>query len=600
MGRFLIKLRRNSILKLRRQWEHLLGSRSRTVPIAMLIGVGAAVAAAILHEFVAGLEYCGQYLRDHGSRWAMAIFLLLPVIGITLSYITQRLIGGNRYAKSLSPLILSLNRRRTSIPLKETFNHIISSALSVGCGGSAGLEAPSVLTGAAIGANTAGFFGIDRRQKMLMIGCGAAAAISAIFQSPIGGVLFAIEVLLPQFSVAALIPMLISSAVAMVISRALFYHEPPLFVINPQWRLDAIPYYFLCGIFCALTGVFVIKSVYFISALLKKTLPTPGRRLAAGGVILGVILALFPILRGQGYFFITRLFHGDMEALLLNSPLLSGMPLPAALATVVIAAILLKAAVSELTVNSGGDGGIFAPAMFIGAFSGFAFARMINLSGIAELHEANFVVIGMCGVFSAVLRAPLTGIFLIAEVTYSYILLVPLMIVSSVSHAVARFFEPNSIYRKALAEADLLTDDRDQAILRTLSVRVCITPEYTALSPELNISQLSRIIENSPKHDCFPVLNDAGELEGIVHLEQITPILFDPQFAGSMLVFDLMEAPKRILNEDDDLSKAMNMLEKNHLAHLPVKNKDGKFMGFVSGTDIFKLYRGLIREADSY
>jgi len=433
-----------------------------------------------------------------------------------------------------------------------------------------------------------------------MIGCGAAAAISAIFQSPIGGVLFAIEVLLPQFSVAALIPMLISSAVAMVVSRALFYHEPPLFVINPQWRLDAIPYYFLCGIFCALIGVFVIKSVYYISGLLKKTLPAPGRRLLAGGIIMGTILAFFPVLRGQGYYFISRLFHGELEVLQEYCPVLAGLPLPAALAVVVAAAILLKAAVSELTVNSGGDGGIFAPAMFIGAFSGFAFARMINLSGMAELHEANFIVIGMCGVFSAVLRAPLTGIFLIAEVTYSYILLVPLMIVSSVAHAVARFFEPHSIYRKALAEADLLTDDRDQALLRTLSVRVCITPEYTRLAPELNVSQLSRIIEDSPKSDLFPVLNDSGELEGILHLEQITPILLDPRLAGSMLVFDLMEAPKWILNEDDDLSRAMNMLEKSRLEHLPVKNKDGKFMGFVSAVDIFKLYRGLIREADSY
>ena len=220
-------------------------------------------------------------LQNCNSIVANGIFLLLPFAGIIISYAIQRFIGGNRYAKSLSPLILALNRRKTNIPLKETFNHIISSAVSVGCGGSAGLEAPSVLTGAAIGANTAGFFGIDRRQKLLMIGCGAAAAISAIFQSPIGGVLFALEVLLPEFSVAALIPMLISSAVAMVVSRAFFHHEQILFVINPEWRLDAIPFYFLCGIFCALVGVFVIKSVYRTTGWLKKLLPTPWRRLFA-------------------------------------------------------------------------------------------------------------------------------------------------------------------------------------------------------------------------------------------------------------------------------------------------------------------------------
>lgn len=600
MGRFLLKLRRKSILKLRSQWEQRLGSRSRIVPIAMLIGVLAAVAAAILHELVALLESAGQYLKNHESFIGMIIFLLLPFIGITLSYFSQRLFGGNRYYKSLSPLILAINRRRLNIPLRETFNHIISSALSVGCGGSAGLEAPSVLTGAALGANTAGFFGIDRRQKMLMIGCGAAAAISAIFQSPIGGVLFAIEVLLPEFSVAALIPMLISSAVAMVVSRALFPHEQVLFVINPQWRLDAIPFYFLCGIFCAVIGVFVIKSVYMLSALLKKHIPTPGRRLIAGGTILSMVLAFFPVLRGQGYYFITRLFKGDMETLLKSCPLIGSLPLPVALTAIIAAAIILKAAVSELTVNSGGDGGIFAPAMFIGAFTGFAFARMINLTGIVELQEENFVVIGMCGVFSAVLRAPLTGIFLIAEVTFSYILLVPLMIVSSVSHAVARFFEPHSIYIKALADADLLTENRDDALLRALSVRVCINTEYTPLAPELSIRELRNTIESSPKADFFPVLNNDAQLLGIVHLEQITPIFFDQQFARSMLVFDLMENPRWMLNEDDDLARAMDLLEKSRQEYLPVKYKNGKFMGFVSAREIFKLYRGLIREADSF
>lgn len=600
MGKRLLKLHRKSVIRFRHKWDNRLGIRSKIVPIAMLIGVISAVAAAVLHELVAVIEHLGGKLQTGGSGIAMCIFILLPLAGMALSYFTQRTLGGNRYSKSLSPLILSLNRRRTGIPLKETFNHIISSALSVGCGGSAGLEAPSVLTGAAIGANTAGFFGINRRQKMLLIGCGAAAAISAIFQSPIGGVLFAVEVLLPEFSVAALIPMLISSAVAMVVSRALFPHEQVLWIINPQWRLDAIPFYFICGIVCAAVGVLVIKSVYSLTAVLKKYLPAPGCRLLAGGAILCLILAFFPVLRGQGYFFITRLFHGDMQALLDASPLLAKLPVPLAISLIIGAAIILKAAVSALTVESGGDGGIFAPAMFIGAFTGFAFARLINLSGVIELQEENFAVIGMCGVFSAVLRAPLTGVFLIAEVTYSYILLVPLMIVSSVSHSIAGFFEPHSIYRKALAEADLLTDDRDQAILRTLSVRVCINPEFTILPPELTAAELRDVIENSPKTEHFPVADPDGQLLGILRLEQVTPLLFDQDFADSMLVFDLMESPHWVLKEDDDLARAMNMFEKSKLDILPVKNADGKFMGFVSSFDIFKLYRGLVREANSY
>ncbi|MBQ9787041.1 MAG: chloride channel protein [Lentisphaeria bacterium] len=600
MGKFWLKLRRRSVLKLRKGWEERWGSRSRIVPVAMLVGAAAAVAAALLHFLVAQLEKYALLLTGSGYPVWKILFFLLPLIGIIISYFIQRSIGGNRYAKSLSPLILALNRRRTGIPLRDTFTHIISSAVSVGLGGSAGLEAPSVLTGAAIGSNTGAFLGIDRRQKMLMIGCGAAAAISAIFQSPIGGVLFAIEVLLPEFSVAALIPMLISSAVAMVVSRAFFHHEQVLFVVNPDWRLEAIPFYFLCSIFCAFVGVFVIRSVYYLTGLLKKHLSAPWRRVFAGGALLCVVLAVFPVLRGQGYFFITRLYNGDMTSLLKSCPFLDGLPLPLALALIVGAAVVLKAAVSALTVESGGDGGIFAPSMFVGAFAGFAFARMVNLTGIISLQEENFVVIGMCGVFSAVLRAPLTGVFLIAEVTYSYILLVPLMIVSSLSHAIARFFEPHSIYRKALAESDLLSDDRDQAMLRTLSVRVCITPEYTSLAPELSMRRLREVIESSPKAEFFPVLDDGGSLIGIVRLEQITPVLFDPQFAETMLVFDLMESPRTVLDEDDDLARAMTLLENSSLDHLPVKSRHGKFMGFVSASDIFKLYRGLVRESDSF
>ncbi|MCI5778899.1 MAG: chloride channel protein [Lentisphaeria bacterium] len=601
MGRFLLRLRRRSVRKLGEAWQRRLGARSRVVPLAMLIGVAAAVAAAGLHWAVLKLEALSLLLESGDSRVGWWVFLLaLPLTGVVLSFLIQRHLGGARYAKSLSPLILALNRRKTRIPFREVFNHLLSSALSVGLGGSAGLEAPSVLTGAAIGANASGFFGLDRRARLLLIGCGAAAAISAIFGSPVGGVLFAVEVLLPRFSVGALAPMLISSAVAMVISRTFFPHEQVLLAINEPWRGDAIPFYFLCGLLCAAVGVFVIRHVYWLTEQLKKRLTTPYRKLCGGGAVLALMLALFPILRGQGYRMVAMLFSGREEQLGRFVPLLDGLPPAAVLTVLVLAAVLLKPAASALTVESGGDGGIFAPAMFIGAFTGFAFARLVNLTGVIALQEPNFVVVGMCGVFSAVLRAPLTGVFLIAEVTGSYLLLVPLMIVSSVAWAAARRFEPHSIYRKALAEAGLLSDDSDRSMLQTLSVRVCVDHRFTPLDPRWTMVRMRDVGTELSGSEVFPVLDGEGGLLGVVKLEQLKPVLFDPAFAESLLVFDLMEPPRCLLSEDDDLDRAMSALERYHTDILPVLDRTGKFMGFVSAEDIFRLYRGMVREGDGY
>jgi CIC family chloride channel protein len=279
--------------------------------------------------------------------------------------------------------------------------------------------------------------------------------------------------------------------------------------------------------------------------------------------------------------------------------LLQKLPPGVILAIFVAAAIFLKAMVSALTVESGGDGGIFAPVMFTGAFTGFAFARLVNMTGLVTLQELNFVVVGMCGVFSAVLRAPLTGVFLIADVTDSYILLVPLMIVSAVAWATARHFEPHSIYLKALAENGLLSEDTDKSLLQTLSVRVCVDTDFVALAPGVTMAQMQDTVENSPGYDYFPVLDNGHKLLGVVKLEQLKPVLFDP-ITASLLVFDLMEKPRTILADDDDLSRAMNALERFRTDVLPVNGKDGKFMGFVHEQDIFKLYRGLVRESDSF
>ena len=604
MKKFLLRLHRRFILRAVRFWQTRWGERSLIILLAILIGGAAAFAAALLHTLVTRLEAFGIWLAgtphdNHGLGW-LGILLVLPLAGMLLSFLVQRYLGGPRYAKSLSPLILALNRRRTGIPVVELFNHMLSSALSVGLGGSAGLEAPSVLTGAAIGANSAGFLHIDRRHRSLLVGCGSAAAISAIFDSPIAGVLFAAEVLLPEFSVSALIPMIMSSAVATVVSRQIIGDNQFFLAINAPWQTNAIPCYFLCGIFCALVGVYVIKAAYFTSAQLKSRFRNPWLRLFAGGSVLCLILLMFPLLRGQGYLYIEKLFTGDMAGLVASAPLLGWIPSQSALLVILVAVVILgKVIASVLTVDAGGDGGSFAPSMFIGAFTGFAFARLVNLTGVIQLQEYNFVAVGMCGVFTAVMRAPLTGIFLIAEVTGGYILLVPLMIVSSVSWFVARFFEPNSIYRKALVENNLLDDDRDRTMLRRLPVRLLLSRDYHVLKLNDPLQKVTGLVERTPE-EIFPVLDDNGKLIGVVHLEKILAVMLNPKVYSLLVVFDLMEPPLGIVSPDDDLAWALANFEKHNLAYLPVCDASGTFHGFIAKASIFNRYRRMVRESDSF
>ena len=602
LKRLLFVIHRDTVLKSVSFWTDKWGENSLLVVLSVFIGIAGALLAAVLHKLVSCLEKVGNTLAASENAVWYWLLLILPFVGIGASFLVQRFLGGPRYAKSLSPLILALNRKKHNIPVSEMFTHMLSSGLSVGLGGSAGLEAPSVLTGAALGANTASFFHVDRRRRSLLLGCGAAAAIAAIFDSPVAAVLFAAEVLLPEFSVSALIPMLMSSAVATICHRVLVGESTIFYAINAPWRTNAIPAYFLCGVLCALVGVYVVKMAYYLSDKLKHRFRNKWVRLLFSGSLLCLLLAVFPLLRGQGYAFIGALFHGDMESIRNSAPLLKMLDFlspPVLLVILIAAGIFIKVIASVLTVDGGGDGGIFAPSMFIGAFTGFAFARLVNLTGLIELQEYNFVAVGMCGVFTAVMRAPMTGVFLIAEVTGGYLLLVPLMIVSSVSFFTARFFEPNSIYRKALAESHLLHNNRDEALLQRLPVRLNLSRNYHVLKAEQPLSELSKLISRTSE-EIFPVLDNSGHLLGVVHLEKILTVMLDPQVHSLLVVMDLMETPCGVVTPDDDLAGAMRNFEKFNLKYLPVCDQQGMFHGFVSKAAIFVKYRRMVREADDF
>jgi len=602
-----VRRQRKWVLNAVNFWQARWGERSFLATLAIIIGILAGLAEAALHWLV---EVMGKFVNsipeivEKAGWWSwvgIIIFAVFPLIGMILSYLVQRTLGGARYAKSLSPLILALHRKRPTIPLTETFTHIISSALAVGCGGAAGLEAPSVLTGAAIGANTGSFCFVAKKRRALLLGCGASAAIAAIFDSPIAGVLFAAEVLLPEFSVSALVPMIMSSAVASVVSRMLVPDMEFFIAETNPWRFDAVPCYVLCAAACALVGVYVIKTVYKISGELKKRLRNPWIRLFAAGSILCSILWLLPVLRGQGYWFIERLFAGDMNGLREHSTFLKALPASEwVVLALLVVIILLKVVAAALTVDGGGDGGIFAPSMFTGAFTGFAFAHLVNLTGVVSLQENNFVALGMCGVFTAVMRAPLTGIFLIAEITHSYTLLVPLMIVSSVAYFFARLFEPDSVYRKALAESNLLVNDRDQTMLRRLQVRFNINRRYRVLHPGDRLARLIEEVEAAPGNPVYPVLDGDGRLLGVVYLERVLKAMINKNEFDFLLIYDFMENPPEILDPEDDLAKAMAAFDLYRVEVLPVCDSHGFFKGFLEKNNIFSKYRRMVKETENF
>ncbi len=604
MRKLLVRIHRRVILRAVTFWYSRWGEKSFLLLTAGVIGVLTALAAVVLHTMVAKLEQLSLWLslapRKLHEYWWLAVLLVLPMIGLTASFLVQRFLGGARYAKSLSPLILALSRKKTNIPLNETYSHALSSACSVGFGGSAGLEAPSVLMGSAIGSNIGVLLKIDRKKRSLLLGCGTAGAISAIFGSPIAGVLFAAEVMLPEFSVSMLVPMMMSSAVAAVISRWLIGSHNIFPAINAPWNFDAVPCYFLLGIVCALVGVYVIRTAYYIGDQLKSKYRNPWHRLFAGGSLLCLLLLVFPPLRGQGYLFIGQLFHNNLSSIVDSSPLLGWIPSDTAIIVMImLAAIFLKVVAASLTVDSGGDGGIFAPSMFIGAFTGFAFARLVNLTGLIALQEYNFVAVGMCGVFTAVMRAPLTGIFLIAEVTGGYILLVPLMIVSSVAYFIANRFEANSIYRKALVENNLLSDNREQSILRREAVRLHIDKKFEALKQNDNFQKVTALLDYC-QDETFPVLDESGKLIGLVYKDKIMAAMLNPEVCNYLLVFDLMDEPIGILSPDDDLSRAMASFDLFNVRELPVCGANREFLGFLKKGSVFEAYRDMIQEDASF
>jgi chloride channel protein, CIC family len=559
--------------------------RTFGVIASLVVGVLTGVASAILKNFVAFLEEePGTYLNHLGVGFLLPFF---PMIGIILSVLITILFFNGTLGKGISNVIYIILRRASNIPKKDIFSHYITSGITVGFGGSAGLEAPIVITGAAIGSNIAKGMKFNYRIRTILLASGSAAGISAIFNSPMAGVIFAVEVILPEFSIPYFIPLLIASASAAVVSKFL-YSGQLFYLVTEGWKLNAIPYYIVLGILCGLISFYNIKTTFFIEDFFDKLKKTH-LKILIGGIILCLLVFIFPSLYGEGYIAVKYLLAGKFDKIL--PPISQLHLLDKNLILIIIAGliVIMKVVATTLTVSSGGNGGIIAPALFTGAFAGFFLSHLINYLGITQLNHSNFIVVGMAGILSGILHAPLTGIFLGAEVTGGYKLIVPLMIVTALSFFISRYFHPESIYSAPLGKRGIkFRSEKEKYFIREIRVRDILEKDFVPIHPEMTLREIMNRLIHS-KRNLLPVLDEKETLVGVITLDNIREVMLDSDVHDVILAYEIMNTDFYSVDINTDLNNALEKFEENNVWNLAV-TENGKYRGFISKSNIFNKY----------
>jgi CIC family chloride channel protein len=568
------------------------GVRTSLILTSILIGLLTALCAVFLKNGVRLIRHWAQYLSI-GQDMHFLLFVF-PTAGILLTvWYTQVFLKG-KLGRGVTNIIYTISRKSSVVEKDKLYSQMLSSILTVGFGGSAGLEAPIASTGSAIGSNMAGWLRFTNKERTLLLACGAAAGISAIFNAPIAGVIFAFELLLVDMPMPAIVPLLIASASSSVLSHVI-YSGQPFVLITDSWSTEHLLYFIAFGFLAAFVSVYSIR-VYFSIGDLFARRKSPYLAAAAGGLALGALIFFFPALYGEGYEIVTDLLHRNPGQLLADS-----LFVPAAGAwTLVIWAVvlmLLKVVATAMTVGAGGNGGMFGSSLFTGAMCGYAFSHSINLLGIAQLDEVNFTVIGMAALMSGVIHAPLTGIFLIAEITGGYALFLPLMIVSSISYLVTKYYEPYSVYTKKLAmKGDLIQANKDKTVLSKMKLSSYLETDFIAVSRNGTLTQLIPAIEKS-RRNIFPVTDDEGRLVGEILLDNIRHLMFSEKSPEKIRISDLMIPPPAVIEIGEDMEQVLKKFDDTGSWNLPVTG-NGRYLGFVSKSKLFTQYRNyLLTEA---
>ena len=565
--------------------------------LAFIVGLLAALAAYILHSLIHIIQHMlSSQFASEGFNW---FYLVCPVIGILLTMLFVRYIVRDNISHGITRILYAFSTKQGRLPSHNTWTSVVASAITIGFGGSVGAEAPIVLTGSAIGSTLAQRFKLDNKTIFMLVGCGASAAIAGIFKAPIAGLVFTIEVLMIDLTMGSLLPILISCVTATCFTYVLVGDSSLFtFTLQEAWPVNRAPANIMLGIACGLVSLYFIRSMTYCEDFYARLKSHPYIRLIIGGIILSLLIFLFPSLYGEGYSAINILLNGKSEAefaTLMNRSLFSGHE---SLLIVYVTLVLLTKTIATSSTNGGGGcGGTFAPSLFIGAFAGFLFARIWNHYSLGIIvPENNFALLGMAGVMSGVMHAPLTGVFLIAELTGGYDLFIPLMIVSTVSYLTIYIFEPHRIYGMRLAhQGKLINDHTDHAVLTLMSLDTVIERDCSAVSPDMMLSELVHKISRS-RVDVLPVTDTGNHLIGEIDMMKLRHILFRTELYHRFSVRQLMSEPPALLGVNDPMEDVMKAFDSTNAQQLPVVTTDKELIGYVSRAHVYSLYRKIVAD----
>lgn len=557
--------------------------------LSLIVGVVSGLAAIILKTAIHWSIEMVDWLILNGG----IVFVVFPFAGIIICYLFVKYVIKDNISHGVTRVLYSISKQNSILKPHNTWSSVLASTITISCGGSVGAEAPVVLTGSAIGSNLARFFKLNYRQITLMVGCGAAGAIAGIFKAPLAGMLFTIEVLMLDLTTASLIPLMISAVTSTFVTYFLI-GDTVLFSFNPDsvFSIKNLGFYIILGLFCGLISVYFTKMTLYIEKVFKR-METTTIRIIVGGFVLSLLILLFPSLWGEGYNSINTILQSEGNSLFEYSFFTDVPPDSFVFLGLLFLLLIFKVVAMAATNGAGGVGGIFAPSLMMGCISGFLLVSFLNNVFGLNLPVSNFSLAGMSGVMAGVMHAPMTAIFLIAEITGGYDLILPLIVTATISYLTIKIFEPHSIYTKRLAQrGELLTHHKDKNVLIMLDINKLIETEFVKIKEDYSLREFVKIVPQS-KRNIFPVTDKDDKLIGVVIMENIRHIIFNTEMYDNTFVRDIMISPPAFVYTKDSMETVMKKFNSTKAWNLPV-TENGKYLGFLSKSKIFNEYRDML------